>query len=111
MRCTTIDRSSTIAGEGRSHMTASEIKLADAHALTGEYVFDPAHTTLGFVARHAMVTKVRGRFSEFDGFLHLDFADPSKSSGSVTIKAASIDTGNPDRDAHLRSNDFFAMEE
>jgi len=83
----------------------------DPSVLTGDYTFDPAHTTFGFVARHAMVTKVRGTFGEFEGSAHLDFSDPSKSSVNLTIKAASIDTGNPDRDAHLRSNDFFAMEE
>lgn len=58
-----------------------------------------------------MVTKVRGTFGEFEGSAHLDFTDPSKSSASVTIKAPSINTGNADRDAHLRSNDFFAMDE
>jgi polyisoprenoid-binding protein YceI len=54
---------------------------------------------------------VRGHFGEFEGTAHLDFADASKSTVSVTIKAASIDTGHPDRDAHLRGNDFFAMDE
>jgi polyisoprenoid-binding protein YceI len=82
----------------------------DPATLTGDYVFDPAHTTFGFVARHAMVTKVRGTFSEFEGSAHLDFTDPAKSSVTVKIKAASIDTGNADRDAHLRSNDFFDMD-
>jgi len=86
-------------------------QLADPQALTGNYVFDPAHTTFGFVARHAMVTKVRGKFAEFEGSAQLDFTDPEKSSVNVKIKAASIDTGNADRDAHLRSNDFFAMDE
>jgi polyisoprenoid-binding protein YceI len=84
---------------------------ADPAALTGDYTFDPTHSTFGFTARHAMVTKVRGNFGEFEGSAHLDFVDPSQSSVSVTIKVTSIDTGNPDRDTHLRSNDFFAMEE
>lgn len=79
--------------------------------LTGEYTIDPAHTRIGFVARHAMVTKVRGSFNEFEGKLHLDGEDPSHSSAEVTIQAESIDTRNEDRDAHLRSNDFFAMEQ
>src|SRR5580700_5367068 len=78
---------------------------------SGEYVFDASHTTFGFVARHAMVTKVRGRFHEFEGSAHLDFENPSASSVNVTIKAPSIDTGVADRDTHLRSNDFFAMDE
>jgi polyisoprenoid-binding protein YceI len=83
----------------------------DRETLTGDYTFDVAHTTFGFVARHAMVTKVRGSFGEFEGSAHLDFADASKSSVNVKITAASIDTGNENRDAHLRSNDFFAMDE
>jgi polyisoprenoid-binding protein YceI len=79
--------------------------------LTGDYLIDPAHTRIGFVARHAMVTKVRGSFTEIDGKVHLDEKNPSASSASIVIKVHSIDTGNADRDAHLRSNDFFAMEE
>jgi polyisoprenoid-binding protein YceI len=76
-------------------------------SLTGDYTLDAAHTRLGFAARHAMVTKVRGQFSEFEGTAHLDFADPSKSTAEVTIKTASVSTGNEQRDAHLRTNDFF----
>jgi polyisoprenoid-binding protein YceI len=83
----------------------------DIDELTGDYTIDPIHSSIGFTARHAMVTKVRGTFDEFDGHLHLDATDPSKSSAKVAIKAASIDTRNADRDAHLRSNDFFAMDE
>ncbi|GII25445.1 YceI family protein [Planosporangium mesophilum] len=75
--------------------------------LTGEYQLDVAHSRLGFVARHAMVTKVRGAFNEFEGSARLDFADPSKSSARVTINVASIDTRNAQRDEHLRTNDFF----
>lgn len=78
--------------------------------LSGDYVIDVAHTQLGFVARHAMVTKVRGRFREFKGNAHLDAAHPERSTASVVIEARSIDTGNADRDAHLRSNDFLDME-
>src|SRR5918995_1570413 len=79
--------------------------------LTGDYTIDPIHSSISFVARHAMITKVRGTFDEFDGHLHVQAADPSKSSAKVTIKVASIDTRNADRDAHLRTNDFFAMDE
>jgi polyisoprenoid-binding protein YceI len=84
---------------------------ASPATLTGTYRIDPAHSRVGFVARHAMVTKVRGSFNEFDGTGYFDADDPRASRLEVTIKAASIDTRNPDRDAHLRSNDFFAMEE
>ena len=80
-------------------------------ALSGTYALDPTHSRIGFVARHAMVTKVRGAFNEFEGTATLDFDDVSRSSASVTISAASIDTRQAQRDAHLRSNDFLAMEE
>jgi polyisoprenoid-binding protein YceI len=82
--------------------------LAD---LSGTYILDPAHTRIGFVARHAMVTKVRGQFNDFEGSGVVDASDFSKSTVTVTIQAASIDTRNEQRDAHLRSNDFLAMEE
>lgn len=78
---------------------------------TGDYTIDPSHSRIGFVARHAMVTKVRGSFNEFTGTGHFDAADPSNISLELTIEAASIDTRNADRDGHLRSNDFFAMEQ
>ena len=77
--------------------------------LTGAYTLDPAHTRIGFVARHAMVTKVRGAFNEFEGTAVLDGANPANSSAQVTINAASIDTRNAQRDEHLRGNDFLAM--
>ena len=89
----------------------STVTATDLEQLTGEYTIDPTHTRIGFVARHAMVTKVRGSFGDFEGALHIDGANPAASSGRVTIQAKSIDTGNEDRDAHLRSNDFFAMDE
>jgi polyisoprenoid-binding protein YceI len=79
--------------------------------LTGDYTIDTAHSRIGFVARHAMVTKVRGSFNDFEGWVHIDADDPSESSAKVTINAKSIDTRNEQRDAHLRSNDFFAMDE
>jgi len=82
----------------------------DLETLTGDYTLDPAHSRVGFVARHAMVTKVRGAFKEFEGVLHLDAEDPTRSSADVTLQVASIDSGNPDRDAHLRSGDFFDAE-
>jgi polyisoprenoid-binding protein YceI len=77
---------------------------------TGTYTIDPSHSRIGFVARHAMVTKVRGSFNEFEGSGYFDAEDPAKSHARLTIQAASIDTRNTDRDAHLRSNDFFEME-
>ncbi|MEV0289975.1 MULTISPECIES: YceI family protein [unclassified Kribbella] len=79
-------------------------------ALSGDYTIDTAHSRVGFVARHAMVTKVRGSFDEFEGALHLDGENPANSSGQVTIQAKSIDTRNSQRDDHLRSNDFLDMD-
>jgi len=79
--------------------------------LTGRYTVDPAHTRIGFVSRHAMVTKVRGSFAEFTGTAVLDGEDPSRSSVEIVIQASSIDTRNADRDGHLRSNDFLQMED
>lgn len=78
--------------------------------LTGTYTPDPTHTRIGFVARHAMVTKVRGQFTDYSGSGHFDAGDPTRSTIELTIQAASIDTGNADRDTHLKSNDFFDMD-
>ncbi len=78
--------------------------------LTGSYAIDPTHSRIGFVSRHAMVTKVRGSFNEFEGSGYFDTENPAASHLSLTIQAASIDTRNADRDGHLRSNDFFDME-
>jgi polyisoprenoid-binding protein YceI len=75
--------------------------------LTGTYALDTAHSRIGFVARHAMVTKVRGSFNEWEGTAQLDFTDPASSSANVTIQVASIDTRQAQRDEHLRTNDFF----
>jgi polyisoprenoid-binding protein YceI len=82
----------------------------DHTTATGTYTLDPAHSRIGFVARHAMVTKVRGSFNEFQGSGSFNAEDPTQSQLQLTIEAASIDTRSADRDAHLRSNDFFDME-
>ncbi len=79
--------------------------------LAGTYVLDPVHSRVGFVARHAMVTKVRGSFTELDGSGYFDIENPANSRLALTIQAASIDTRNGDRDAHLRSNDFLDVEQ
>jgi polyisoprenoid-binding protein YceI len=78
--------------------------------LTGDYTIDTAHSRIGFVARHAMVTKVRGSFDDYEGTLHIDGENPAKSWVRVTIQAKSIDTRNAQRDDHLRSNDFLDMD-
>lgn len=75
--------------------------------LTGDYTIDPAHSRIGFIARHAMVTKVRGSFDKFSGTLHLDAENPSAATAEIEIEVASVDTRNEQRDGHLRTNDFF----
>ncbi|MFE7805853.1 YceI family protein [Streptomyces sp. NPDC057430] len=79
-------------------------------ALTGEYTIDPAHSSIGFTVRHAMVTNVRGSFGDHEGTLRLDGSNPGASAASIDIRIASVDTGIGDRDAHLRSGDFFDAE-
>ena len=78
--------------------------------LAGTWSIDATHTRIGFVARHAMVTKVRGAFNDFEGTAVVG-PDLSTSTVSLTIQATSVDTRNEQRDGHLRSNDFLAMEE
>ncbi len=88
-------------------MTAT---TTDFRTLTGTYTLDPAHSRFGFVARHAMVTKVRGAFNEFEGTAVMDGENPANSSATVTLAVASIDTRNEQRDGHLRTNDFLDAE-
>jgi polyisoprenoid-binding protein YceI len=75
----------------------------------GTWTIDPGHTTVGFVARHMMVSKVRGHFDDFDAEIEIG-DDPLQSRLSAVVQMASIDTGNADRDNHLRTNDFFDIE-
>jgi polyisoprenoid-binding protein YceI len=86
---------------------STETKLA---TLTGDYDIDPAHSRLGFSAKHAMVANVRGQFKVYSGEVHLDEENPANSTARVEIEVDSVDTGNPDRDAHLRTKDFFDIE-
>ncbi|MFF4083290.1 YceI family protein [Streptomyces sp. NPDC001777] len=79
-------------------------------ALTGDYTIDPAHSSIGFTVRHAMVTNVRGTFGDHEGTLKLDGSDPANSTASIDVRIASVDTGIADRDAHLVSGDFFDAE-
>ncbi len=75
----------------------------------GTFVLDPYHTRIGFSARHLMVARVRGRFSEFSGKLVVA-EDPLQSSAELVIKAGSVDTGVAPRDADLRSENFLNVE-
>lgn len=71
---------------------------------------DAAHSEVVFQVRH-LVTKVRGRFREFEGTVQVNEQQPAQATVNVTIQAASIDTAQPDRDTHLRSADFFAVDQ
>lgn len=90
-------------------MSLSTAASSTAVIPAGTYVIDPAHTEVGFIARHAMVTKVRGYFRDVAGSITVaeQLAD---SSATATMQAASVDTGNADRNAHLLSADFFDVE-
>jgi polyisoprenoid-binding protein YceI len=76
----------------------------------GTWTVDRDHSSVGFEVKHMMIATVRGHFSEFEGTLEAAEDDPSNSHAHGTVNVASIDTGNADRDAHLRSPDFFDVE-
>jgi polyisoprenoid-binding protein YceI len=76
----------------------------------GTWVLDPVHSEVSFTVRHLMVSKVRGRFARFDGSL-VTTDDPLDSSVEARVDLTSIDTGNADRDAHVRSADFLDVEQ
>lgn len=83
--------------------------MANLNELNGTYTLDPSHSRIGFVARHAMVTKVRGSFNEVSGTASGTSVDDAKI--EVTVQTASVDTRSADRDAHLKSGDFFDVEQ
>ena len=74
------------------------------------WTIDPAHTSVEFAVRHLMISTVKGRFGDVKGTVELDLDNPAAARVDVTIGATSIDTRNGDRDAHLRSADFFDVE-
>lgn len=84
--------------------------MTDFSPTAGTWKLDESHTVIGFNARHAMVTRVRGRFTEFDGSFTIDADAPEKSTATVSIKSASLDSGNADRDAHVKAADFLDVE-
>jgi polyisoprenoid-binding protein YceI len=93
----------TTAGQLIRTVEGAELPVA------GTYVLDTAHTVVGFVVRHMMVSKVRGAFNEFEGSIVVG-EDPFQTSAQVEIKINSIDTREPKRDEHLRTADFFEVE-
>ncbi len=80
---------------------------ASASALASDWDIDPSHSRVGFGVRHMMVSTVHGKFAKYTGTIAIDDADVSKSKAHIEIDAASIDTGNEQRDNHLKSPDFF----
>ena len=90
--------------------TSGAVAVAERESITGDYVIDASHSRLGFSARHAMVTTVRGQFADFDGTARVDAENPAASTVSLNIRPASIATGTADRDGHLVSGDFFDVE-
>jgi polyisoprenoid-binding protein YceI len=103
-------KATTVATAATPATAVFDAATAAVDDIAGDYTLDVTHTRIGFSARHAMVTTVRGQFGEFEGSAHLDTTDPAASSAKVSIRAASISTGQADRDAHLRSADFFDVE-
>ena len=84
--------------------------MTELSALTpGTWNVDPAHSTVGFVARHLMISKVRGRFTDFSGSLEIA-PDPLQSRVEASVNLASVDTGDATRDAHLHNADFFDLD-
>src|SRR5437764_14672724 len=94
-----------------SNQTVSVLRTRDDRVIpvAGVYEIDGAHTSVEFVGRHLMITKVRGRFSDVHGRITIA-EEPENSHAEVEIGAASLITGNDDRDAHLKSADFFDVE-
>jgi polyisoprenoid-binding protein YceI len=76
-------------------------------SLTGQWTIDRPHSRIGFSVRHAMVTTVRGAFTDYDSTLYFDGVRPSESRADLVIRVASVDTGVEQRDAHLIGTDFF----
>src|SRR6478735_704994 len=100
----------TRTGPSRPQTPLQETFMASINDLpAGTWTVDASHSELGFVARHLMVTKVRGQFKEFEGTVKVG-DDITDSQVTAVAQIASIDTGSADRDAHLRSADFFDVE-
>ena len=79
------------------------------HYTAGTWTIDPVHSSVGFAIRHLMISKVRGRFSAFEGTL-VTAEDPLQSTVTATIDMTSVDTANEQRNEHLRGVDFFETE-
>ena len=91
-------------------LPATETQATEAEANESRWEIDPAHSSVEFSVRHMMVSSVKGQFNRLSGTILLDESDLQRSRVEAQIDAASIHTGVEDRDAHLRSADFFAVD-
>jgi polyisoprenoid-binding protein YceI len=101
------DKSSLNYQEHTMSTTLEPTATSSADSTVKTWQIDPAHTSVEFAVKHLMISTVKGRFSDVNGTLQGDLADPSNFSLEVNVGTASIDTRQPQRDAHLRSADFF----
>jgi polyisoprenoid-binding protein YceI len=92
---------------GGSAVSAQATKVNYLPIAGGEYKIDPAHSIVGFAIRHYEINWVEGRFKDFNGVIHVNESDITKSTVEFTAKVESIDTGVAQRDQHLRTADFF----
>lgn len=90
-------------------MTDTSVQTTIPGYVSGSWTIDPVHSEVGFSVRHMMVSKVRGKFGTFEGEI-VTGSSPLDSSVTATVDLSSIDTGNPDRDNHIRSADFFEVD-
>jgi len=90
-------------------MTTGTLHRQNTVIASGAWKVDPAHSSIGFAVRHLGVATVRGEFREFDGALQIG-QNPAESRAYGTVKTGSVDTNQDQRDADLRSDDFFAVE-
>ena len=86
------------------------VPFAGLRAAAENYSIDPVHSTVGFKIRHLGISWVTGSFGKFEGTASFDPAQPASSTLAVTVQADSVNTGNADRDKHLRAEDFFHTE-
>jgi len=84
--------------------------MTTTRTATSTWTIDPAHSSAEFAVKHLMVSTFKGHFRSLEGTVHLDEANPANSSVAASVDVASVDTQTPDRDAHLRSDDFFNAE-
>lgn len=99
--------SASLAASVRAAEPANAPAASGSASRLSEWTIDPAHTRVGFEVGHMVVSSVEGEFTKFSGQVLLDEQDPTRSRLAFAAEVASIDTGNADRDEHLRSPDFF----